>query len=212
MYPLFWNNSYLKHNYMQDLPLQIIEYKGQTINIHTDCYTENPRDWDNLGILACKHREYNLGDKKHDLDFDEIEQSLDDQLKKYPVVLPVYLYDHSGITMNTTGFSCPWDSGQVGVIYATREDIIKEFGKIDKKTKDRVREVLISEVKTYNQYISGEVYGYIAGDDSCWGYYDMEQAIEEAKAIIDYNLEKELKEKTKKTKAKILNHVPLTKR
>ena len=27
------------------------------------------------------------------------------------VILPLYLYDHSGITMNTTGFSCPWDSG-----------------------------------------------------------------------------------------------------
>ena len=23
------------------------------------------------------------------------------------VILPLYLYDHSGITMNTTGFSCP---------------------------------------------------------------------------------------------------------
>ena len=29
------------------------------------------------------------------------------------VILPLYLYDHSGITMNTCGFSCPWDSGQV---------------------------------------------------------------------------------------------------
>lgn len=33
------------------------------------------------------------------------------------VILPLYLYDHSGITMNTCGFSCPWDSGQVGWIY-----------------------------------------------------------------------------------------------
>ena len=24
-------------------------------------------------------------------------------------ILPLYLYDHSGITMNTSGFSCPWD-------------------------------------------------------------------------------------------------------
>ena len=30
------------------------------------------------------------------------------------VFLPLYLFDHSGITMNTSGFSCPWDSGQVG--------------------------------------------------------------------------------------------------
>lgn len=47
--------------------------------------------------------------------------------EKY-IVLPLYLYDHSGITMNTTGFSCPWDSGQVGWIYASKEDALKEFG------------------------------------------------------------------------------------
>ena len=38
------------------------------------------------------------------------------------VILPLYLYDHSGITMNTCGFSCPWDSGQVGWIYASAMD------------------------------------------------------------------------------------------
>ena len=30
------------------------------------------------------------------------------------VILPLYLHDHSGLTMNTSGFHCPWDSGQVG--------------------------------------------------------------------------------------------------
>ena len=43
------------------------------------------------------------------------------------VILSLYLYDHSGITMNTTGFSCPWDSGQVGWIYADA-DCIKKAG------------------------------------------------------------------------------------
>jgi len=44
------------------------------------------------------------------------------------VILPVYMYDHSGITINTDGFSCPWDSGQVGVIFCTRERFLKETG------------------------------------------------------------------------------------
>ncbi len=46
---------------------------------------------------------------------------------KRTVILPLDLYDHSGITMNTTGFHCPWDSGQVGYIYVMPEDIRKEF-------------------------------------------------------------------------------------
>ena len=37
------------------------------------------------------------------------------------VILPLYLYDHSGITISTRPFSCPWDSGQVGWIYASKD-------------------------------------------------------------------------------------------
>ena len=70
------------------------------------------------------HRRYDLGDKhsiKHeDYDgWDEMETALE---KKFDaVILPLYLYDHSGITMNTTGFSCGWDSGQVGFICISKK-------------------------------------------------------------------------------------------
>ena len=62
----------------------------------------------------------------------DYERQVDERLmkvisQKY-LMLPLYLYDHSGITMNTTGFSCPWDSGQVGWIYASKEDALREFG------------------------------------------------------------------------------------
>jgi hypothetical protein len=40
------------------------------------------------------------------------------------VILPLYLYDHGGITISCSPFSCPWDSGQVGWIYADY-DMIK---------------------------------------------------------------------------------------
>ena len=39
-----------------------------------------------------------------------------------------FIYDHSGITMNTTGFSCPWDSGQVGWIYCSKKRFLSETG------------------------------------------------------------------------------------
>jgi len=74
------------------------------------------------------------------------------------VILPLYLYDHSGITMNTTGFSCPWDSGQVGWIYATKKDVKKWYGlkRINKPYIDKVREILLGEVKAYDRYLTGE--------------------------------------------------------
>ena len=47
-------------------------------------------------------------------------------MKENLVYLPVYLYDHSGLVLQTTPFSCPWDSGHVGIIYTTLEECRKE--------------------------------------------------------------------------------------
>jgi hypothetical protein len=89
------------------------------------------------------------------------------------------MYDHSGITINTTGFSCPWDSGQVGIIYISRKDAIKEWGKTicTASVVQKARSCLKAEVETLDQYVTGSVYGYRVLDpegqqtDSCWGFY-----------------------------------------
>ena len=91
------------------------------------------------------------------------------------VILPLYLYDHSGITMNTSGFSCPWDSGQTGWIYADYDMIKKEYGEVTPETLASARRVLQGEVEEYDYYLTGQCYGFklYEGDaeiDSCWGF------------------------------------------
>jgi hypothetical protein len=99
---------------------------------------------------------------------DEYASKLQEELEKYYVVLPLYLYDHSGITMSTGAFSCPWDSGRVGFIYISHDTANKEFGGDlfqdktswnDEKTK-RCKEILKNDVEVYDQYITGDVYGF----------------------------------------------------
>ena len=136
------------------------------------------------------------------LNWEQIEKRQKDliqkALDKHVVMLPLYLYDHGGITMSTTPFGCRWDSGQVGWIYVTREVALKEFGgKIfSKQLKAKVLNLLEGEVKTYDQYLTGDVYGYtVEGehcDDSCWGFFgdDFSQMIDEAKRSIDFNVER----------------------
>lgn len=77
--------------------------------------------------------------------------------------------------MNTTGFHCPWDSGQVGFIYATLNDIRKEYStkRVTAKRHEQVMNSLKQEVQTFSDYIGGNVFGYsIERDDedvdSCW--------------------------------------------
>ena len=156
---------------------------GTKLMITHDYMAESPREWDNLGTMVCFHGRYNLGDK-HEYnagDFSSMEE-IEDQIRKDNdalIVLPLYLYDHSGITINTTGFSCQWDSGQVGFIYISKEKARKEYSvkRISKLLKKRIEGYLVSEVKIYDQFICGDIWGYqfidTNGDeiDSCWGFY-----------------------------------------
>jgi len=94
---------------------------------------------------------------------------------KHNVILPVYLYDHSGLTINTTGFSCPWDSGQLGWIYATHESVIKEYGAVTPETLEKAENLLRSEVEEYDLYLTGQCYGFKLYEghneiNSCWGF------------------------------------------
>jgi len=164
---------------------------------HDDDRQETPRDWDNLGVMVCFHRNYNLGDK-HDYSGSD---DFDDILKEEGavVVLPLYLYDHGGITMSVGEFSCQWDSGQVGFIFARREDILKEFSRvrITKKLKAKVAKILVGEVETYDQHLTGDVWGYVIEDDdgehldSCWGFYGREYCEKEAEDMVKYMEQKE---------------------
>lgn len=188
---------------LKDLDLEVgkTEFEGMTIDIHADPEPESPREWSNLGTMYCDHRRYNLGDKNaKDKLRDDIRASAAYQEKwerEYFwddnghlshlaekcgfVILPLFLYDHSGITMNTTGFACPWDSGQVGIIWVTKETAYNELGvsRLTTKGRKRIEEMLRAEVATYDQFLRGDVWGWMVEDedghlDGCWGYFDLD--------------------------------------
>jgi hypothetical protein len=105
--------------------------------------------------------------------------------------------------MKTSRFSCPWDSGQVGYIYVTYENIKKNWNvkRVTKKLIKQTAEMLENEVKIYNDYLIGNVYGYVVKRnggqvDSCWGYigdWDGKEygALAAAKEFVDgYNSSK----------------------
>jgi len=161
-----------------------------TAEIYVDEDPMSPRrDCDCFGVMVCFHRRYDLGDK-HDLrseDFggwDGVAAHLKSELGA-AIVLPLYLYDHSGITMSTGKFSCPWDSGQVGFIYVTKEKIQAEYGEVNADTMKKAEALLESEVEVYDQYLTGDVWGYVLRDydkevDSCWGFFGLDYVRKEA--------------------------------
>ena len=178
---------------MKTIPVTYINTIKYVVTLEQDEWAESPREWDNLGTMLCLHRNYNLGDEPN-VSWDEMESLVS---QRSVVSLPLYLYDHSGITMSTRPFGDRWDSGQVGYIYVTHEDILKEFGgkRVTQKRIKQVLETLRDEVATYDTYIRGDIYTVtIKTDsglyiDSCSGYYgdDYKELLDEHD-VQDYEL------------------------
>ena len=123
---------------------------GKTLEIVQDNNPDSPREWDNMGTMICFHGRYNLGDK-HNYDhrdysgWEEMETAIIKN-ESPAVILPLYLYDHSGITISTSPFSCGWDSGQIGFIFVSKEKLRKEYG-VKRITKDIIQKALAARLR-----------------------------------------------------------------
>lgn len=94
-------------------------------------------------------------------------------------ILPVYLFDHSGLRISTKDLTKwpdgRWDAGQVGWVYADKKSIYDEYGKCGMEERKQAEAALSAEVELYDKYLSGECYGfqlYKNGEEenSCWGF------------------------------------------
>jgi len=202
------------------------QFRNYVIKVEQDDMNESPREWDNLGTMVCFHSRHNLGDS-HDYnspqhfmhalsglyEYEDTDYLTDEQLtrcqeevEKKNVILPLYLYEHGGITMRTSAFSCQWDSGQVGYIYIPLTRVREEYNvkRVTTKTRERIEGYLKGEVETYDHFLTGSVYWYSVerhdddGDevhiDSCGGYFgyytdDEGYMVDCIKGAIQYDIE-----------------------
>lgn len=185
------------------------EMEGLTAEIRADRDTNgaNPRDYDNLGEMLCWHPDYYLGDKQfkdgdgrgatrtpyEHSDFGSIGDLAAKLVAEGAVcVLPLYLFDHSGISISAGGNyvgrgdtasgghddfgnARGWDTTLCGVIYTTRERVKELCGEEKGEAlycppdwqgtpADWVASQLKNEVELYDRYLKGEVYYYIVKD------------------------------------------------
>lgn len=211
-----------------DLTFHTEIYKGLTIRlVNDDTDPESPRRCDNLGTMVCNHRRHNLGDKQVRSSLNEALEELAEvydadivnfNLKNNFVILPLFLSDHSGITMSSKSFNDRWDSGQVGFIYCSLKKAQEQLGYDhcrgwdgaldgyeDKPTLRKTAvQILEAEVKIYDCWLRGDICGWVLegseGEviNSMWGYYPnldvlykdrWKDALNDARAEIDYYVE-----------------------
>lgn len=163
-------------------PILTEERKGYTISIHHDPEPLNPRtEYDNLGVMVYGSTRYILGDIQYGRICDALGMPIPGP-SEYPdpeqweawaerngiVALRTYAYIHSGVVMNTEGYSCPWDSGHCGWILTTIPLANRLYGTEWKRWSDKrraeIEQALRAEVKTFSQYLSGQCYGFTITD------------------------------------------------
>lgn len=105
-------------------------------------------------------------------------------------VLPVSIYDHGNVSYQVGFPSDPWDSGNAGLIFATRKSLDETQGEGETPSDEDLTKWLTGEIDEYSKWANGECFGFRITDrngdevDSCWGFIGEEYATEAAKEAV----------------------------
>lgn len=126
-----------------------------------DC--ENPREHTNVSVMWFFHgRHSNLGDKKDvkSEDFDGWEEMAEHLRTEEGAlhIAPVFMYEHSGRSLSLGAFGDRWDSGQLGLMWTTKEKLAETVG--EDATDEQIMKAYEAELEEYNRWIEGD----------CWWY------------------------------------------
>ena len=160
--------------------------RNEKLQIVQDDICEDPRNWDNLTIIATLEQNHStIGDFQFKSS-DELNEFVKDQEGIYS--MPLYIYDLSGISLycgNDTipyPFNDQWDAGCIGMVFTTK----KRLEGMEKTPRSKIIDLMKSELETYSHYLNGNVYGYRLLKwsqckscdqeldqevDSCYGFY-----------------------------------------
>lgn len=168
---------------------------GLTIKISPDTDPMSPEDWsdDNLFLVAFHNQCWIPGPGPRDkplfsrADCIAIAEKGMRHVSYHVFGLEAYI--HSGVRLalsNEGRFPdrC-WDVSQLGLVFVSK----KEW-----KTKDKARKAALGLIESWNDYLCGNVYGYLIEDaagneiESCWGFSGDygKSALAEARAVVDH--------------------------
>lgn len=159
------------------------------LEVWHDDSTESPREWDNLGYFIAVDRNYYSPDRHPEFEriiketgdeatdqadhMERIKKEIEEQGEKILAIYPVGKYEHSGVCYYL-GTRHGFDYSNNGFYIVTK----KSAEIIGAKKKD-FEDIIRAEIKTFNSYMNGEVYGYTLYDeageliDSCGGFYSL---------------------------------------
>lgn len=152
--------------------------------IEQDEDAQSPQDFGDDGLfLVADHRDFFVPPSKDERNFD-VQTVIDDHKDTHHVFL-LEAYIHSGVRLALAGEGNfpdrQWDVSLLGAVFASKSEW---------RTRAKARKAAEQHIETWNQYLSGDVWGVIIEDeegnhlDSCWGFYGHDYAKEEAARMV----------------------------
>jgi len=190
-------------------------YRGYKITTFCE-ERESPRLDFRVGNILSYHRRYRFTDNDligtaldiaenvldiYGMDDEKVEDYLRIEYKAQ-YVFPLYMYDHGQIDLSLGEYNCRFDSGKVGYFYIT------ESADLDttEMSLEEIKSMVEAELDEYVKWINGETYAYRIEEikecshcggceygepyyNSCYEAESLEDAMDEAKKMVDSFLE-----------------------
>ena len=124
-------------------------------------------DYDgNLCTIFSQKGNWNIGDPGYSYTRDEAPEKYEEfkarQDKGEILMLPVYMYDHSGQTISLGDFHDRFDSGVCGFAFVEKKRIFEEYpDTTEENWKEKAYKVIQAEIDIYDKYIRGENYAWL---------------------------------------------------
>lgn len=167
---------------------------GRWVEIVLDGYTDVIKDLEQVTKWSlCFVRKYaglninnfNVDDPVGSSEFNE---ELDQIEAEGGLVVPIYMLDHSGVSVSLSPFGDKWDSGCGGYAVLTKIEIDSVFD----GDKDKAMAELSHVVKVIDARLEGRIYGMYTYDpanevdDSIWGFIDTDGFDSVLEAMSEY--------------------------
>lgn len=152
---------------LEDLEVETI-YKdehGQFFKFFYDDSTDSPRNDTNVATILTWERDYDSPDEnnntfeefaeKHGVDVSkkwDLGSVMDAMREEGYYVVPVYALHHSVSHYSTHDFHDPWDSGVAGIAFCKKQKGLPDDD-------DCLRTIIDQEIKEYDAWVNGEIYG-----------------------------------------------------
>ena len=152
---------------LEDLELNTIykDIHGQLFKFFYDDSTDSPRNDTNIATVLTWERDYDSPDENNDTFEEFAEKHGVDTSKKWDLdsimeamrkegyyVVPVYALHHGVSHYSIDDFKDPWDSGVVGIAFCKKQEGLPD-------NDNYLRRIIDREVKTYDAWVNGEIYG-----------------------------------------------------